>query len=147
MYSDDQIIEKALAILAKRIKKEDFTLSSPSAVKTYLQVKLGELEHEVFGVLFLNVKNRLIEDAIMFTGSLTHASVYPREVVKKALYVNAASAVVYHNHPSGDSKPSQADISLTKTLSQALQLIDVKILDHIVVTATETTSFAENGMI
>lgn len=147
MYSDDEIIAKALTILAKRVKKHDFKLSSPNAVKNYLQIKLGEMEHEVFGVLFLNVKNRLIEDAIMFNGSLTHASVYPREVVKKSLYVNAASVVIYHNHPSGDSEPSQADINLTRNLSQALNLIDVRLLDHIVVTGADTTSFAEQGLI
>lgn len=147
MYSEDQIIEMALEILAKRVKLHELTANSPAAVKQYLRIKLAALEHEVFGVLFVDVKHRLIEDAIMFTGTIDQASVYPREVAKKALKLNAAAIVIYHNHPSGDSTPSNADIRLTENLVEALQLIDVKVLDHIVVTVKETTSFAERGLI
>lgn len=147
MYSEDQIIEMALDILVKRIKAHEMTANSPAAVKNYLRIKLASLEHEVFGVLFVDVKHRLIEDSVMFTGTIDQAAVYPREVAKKALKVNAAAIVMYHNHPSGNSTPSDADKRLTENMVQALQLIDVKVLDHIVVSTAETTSFAEIGLI
>ena len=120
-------------------------LGSPTAVRDYLSLQLGRQHHESFVVLFLDVKNRLIQMDEMFTGTLTHTSVYPREVVKKALSYNAASVMLVHNHPSGVAEPSESDLMLTRALVQALALVDVRVLDHFVVAGPQVHSFAEHG--
>ena len=120
---------------------------SPESVSTYLIGKIGHLEYEVFYCLFLNVKNELINAVEMFRGTVTQTSVYPREVVKKALAVNATGVILAHNHPSGGLKPSRADEMLTKTLKEALQLVDVIVLDHVIVSGANSMSFAEKGLI
>jgi DNA repair protein RadC len=123
------------------------TLGSPEAVKLYLRMTLSQRTHESFVVLFLDVKNRLIACDEMFRGTLTHTSVYPREVVKAALKHNAAGVMLAHNHPSGSPEPSDADLRMTKTLSQALALVDIRVLDHFVVAGPHVHSFAENGQL
>ncbi len=123
------------------------SFSSPAAVKEYLRAKLAGFEHEVFAVLFLDTQHRLIEYAEMFRGTIDSASVYPRELVKEALRLNAAAVIVSHNHPSGNPEPSGADKVLTQRLEEALALVDVRTLDHIVVAGGSTTSFAERGLI
>ena len=123
------------------------SLSSPQAVKQYLRMQLGRLPHECFYVLFLDVKNRLIASEEMFRGTLTHTSVYPREVVKAALACNAAALLLAHNHPSGTPEPSEADLLLTRALVQACGLVDVRVLDHFVVAGAKVHSFAEHGQI
>ena len=122
-------------------------LNSPQTVKKYLQLVLGSKKHEAFVVLFLDVKNRLIACEELFRGTLTHTSVYPREIVKEALTHNAASVLLAHNHPSGVPEPSAADHSLTQTLKQALALIDVRVLDHFVIGGKKVYSFAEHGQL
>lgn len=146
-HSDDQIIARALEILASRLRQPGIALSSPQAVKDFLTLQLASLEHEVFGVLWLDVKNRLIASESLFFGTLASASVHPREVVKQALRHNSASLICYHCHPSGSPDPSEADKRLTQTLSSALQLVDVRLLDHIIVGGMATYSFAEHGLI
>ncbi len=121
------------------------SLGSPDAVRQYLRISMGRQQHESFVVLFLDVKNRLLACQEMFRGTLTHTSVYPREVVKAALGHNAASVMLAHNHPSGVSEPSDADLLLTRALVQALALVDVRVLDHFVVAGTCVHSFAEHG--
>lgn len=143
---DDAIITKAMTILLRRISRSGIELGSPATVKNFLTLKLAQQEREVFGVLWLDVKNRLIAYDEMFFGTLTHTSVYPREMVKTALKFNSASAILFHNHPSGSPEPSPADHSLTRTTKQALALVDVRVLDHIIVGGTETYSFAEHGV-
>lgn len=123
------------------------SFSSPAAVKEYLRAKLAGFEHEVFAVLFLDTQHRLIEYAEMFRGTIDSASVYPRELVKEALRLNAAAVIVSHNHPSGNPEPSGADKVLTQRLKEALALVDVRTLDHIVVAGGSTMSFAERGLI
>ena len=146
MTSDDLIIEQALDILSRRIAVPHAVVSSPIAVKKYLILKLAQEEREVFGVLWLNVSNGVIACNDLFFGTLTHASVYPREVVKSALKHNAAAAIYYHNHPSGNTTPSEADKHLTESLKIAMDLVDVRSLDHIIVAGTRTLSFAEEGL-
>ncbi|ASU40048.1 hypothetical protein hmeg3_18310 [Herbaspirillum sp. meg3] len=142
---------QAVLELARRALSEELrtgtTLSSPEAVKQYLQLLFHGKAYEAFVVLFLDVKNRLIESEELFRGTLTHASVYPREIVKAALAHNAASLILAHNHPSGEVTPSAADLHLTSNLKQALNLVDIKVLDHIVVAGRETHSFAEHGQL
>jgi DNA repair protein RadC len=142
---------QAVMELARRAMREELqagaTLSSPDAVKQYLRGNLGRQAHESFVVLFLDVKNRLIACDEMFTGTLTHTSVYPREVVKAALKHNAAGVMLAHNHPSGAPEPSESDLLLTRALVQALALVDVRVLDHFVVASTQVHSFAEHGQI
>ena len=144
---EDAVIAQALSILAGRIKKTHFVASSPGAIGTYLVCRFGLCEREVFSILWLDVKNRLIEHEILFHGTLTHCAVYPREIVKSALRLNAAAAVLVHNHPSGQPDPSEADHLLTKAVEKALNLVDVRVLDHIIVAGTRTHSFAEHGQI
>jgi DNA repair protein RadC len=144
--SDEAIIAKALSILDSRMRR-GACMDSPKAVKNFLSLKLGSLEHEVFGVLFLNSQHWVIEWREMFAGTLAQTSVYPREVVKLALHLNAGAVVLCHNHPSGHAEPSRADEFLTQTLKTALALVDVRVIDHIVVAGSTTVSMAERGLI
>jgi len=126
--------------------REEPVFTTPQRVKDYLQMRLGALPHEVFAVLFLDAQQRLIACEEMFRGTLTQTSVYPREVVKRALELNTASVILSHNHPSGVLEPSRADELLTQTLRSSLQLVDVRVLDHVVVGRTGALSFAERGL-
>ena len=142
---------QAVMELARRAIMEEMrvgaTLGSPKAVKEYLRLTFAGKSFESFHVLFLDVKNRLIEAKEMFRGTLTHTSVYPREVVKEALARNAASVMLAHNHPSGTTDPSESDLLLTRSLVQALALVDIRILDHFVVAGHQVHSFAEHGQL
>jgi DNA repair protein RadC len=120
---------------------------APATVKQYLRLQLAHLAHEVFAVLFLDHQHRLLAMEELFRGTLSQTSVYPREVVKRALALNAAAVVLAHNHPSGVAEPSRADEHLTQTLKSALSLVDVRVLDHLVVGAHDVVSFAERGLI
>ena len=144
--SPDEVLSQAWRVLTDRVKP-GVTLSSPQDVKDYLRVEIGLLEHEVFTVVFLDAQHRVIELRQMFRGTVTQTSVYPREVVKESLQLNAAAVILAHNHPSGVPEPSRADEFLTQSLKSALQLVDVRVLDHLVVTATAVVSFAERGLI
>jgi DNA repair protein RadC len=142
---------QAVMELARRAIGEQLqagaSLGSPELVKRYLRIKLGGQRHESFVVLFVDVKNRLIADKELFRGTLTHTSVYPREVVKAALACNAASVILAHNHPSGVAEPSDADLGLTRTLVTALALVEIRVLDHFVVAGPLVHSFAESGQL
>ena len=144
--SADEVLSQAWGVLVDRVKP-GVTLSSPQDVKDYLRLEVGMLEHEVFCVVFLDAQHRIIELRQMFRGTVTQTSVYPREVVKESLQLNAAAVILAHNHPSGAPEPSRADEFLTQTLKTALQLVDVRVLDHLVVTANATVSFAERGLL
>ena len=144
--ADDSIIAQALDILFARVKQGE-VMSSPASVKHWLQLKIGGYEHEVFGIMFLDVQNRLIRFEEMFRGTLTQTSVYPREVVKAAIQCHAAAVVLTHNHPSGSTQPSRADEALTQTLKAALALVDVRVLDHIIVSQLGALSMAEKGLV
>ena len=122
-------------------------LSSPSLVRDFLRMTLEGRAYEVFIVVFLDAQNRVIATEEMFRGTLTQTSVYPREVVKRSLFHNAAAVIFAHNHPSGVAEPSRSDEALTLALKQALALVDVKVLDHFVVAGNTTTSFAERGLL
>lgn len=120
---------------------------SPDAVKTYLQLHLARKPREEFAVLFLDAQNRLIELQVMFRGTLTQTSVYPREIVAAALEIGAAGVVLAHNHPSGTVQPSRADEALTQTIKAALALVDVRVLDHVIVAPGQALSMAERGLL
>lgn len=122
-------------------------LNSPSTVRDYLRLLLSGKEHEVFVVLYLDAQNRVIEVEELFRGTLTQTSVYPREIVKRALHYNAGATIFAHNHPSGVAEPSHADEALTQALKQALALVDVKVLDHFIVAGSGVLSFSERGLI
>jgi DNA repair protein RadC len=146
LASDADVVAAAKAILDKKIGRRD-VIKSPGTAKDYLAVQMGAYEREVFTVIFLDAQNRVIECREMFQGTLTQTSVYPREVVKLALTLNAASLILAHNHPSGVCEPSRADEALTQTLKAALSLIDVRVLDHMVVAGGTVLSFAERGLL
>lgn len=120
---------------------------SPQTVRDWLRLKCGSLEREVFLVLYLNAHHALIDAVTLFQGTLTQTSVYPREVVKGALTLNAAAVIFAHNHPTGVGEPSRADEHLTQTLKAALALVDVRVIDHCVVAGDQITSFAERGLL
>lgn len=145
--SDDAIIAKALAILNSRMRQTGPAFGCPDDVKAYCCLNIGNLPHEVFGVLFLDAKHRLLSYEQMFRGTITQTSVYPREVVKTAIAHNAVAVILTHNHPSGSTEPSRADTALTSTLKAALELIDVKVLDHVIVSGGQSLSMAERGMV
>ena len=140
------VLELARRALASQLQ-EKAMFSNPQAIRDYLQLQLGSREHEIFAVLFLDTSHRLIVLEEMFRGTLTQTSVYPREVVVRALALNAANVVLAHNHPSGTAQASRADEAITHTLKAALALIDVRVLDHFIVTASEAVSMAELGLI
>lgn len=143
--NEDQTIKQALKILKSRIRKVGYSVARPADAQNYLILKLAELEHEVFAVMFLDTRHCLIEYNEMFRGTIAGTSVHPREVAKRALHVNASAAIFAHNHPSTVAEPSQADLRVTKNLSTALALFDVRVLDHLIVGGTTTFSFAEHG--
>lgn len=145
--TDQDIIDRALSILETRLYKPNFYVTKPADAKDYLKLKLGELEHETFNVMFLNSKHGLISLTEMFRGTIDHASVPVREVVKDTLKANAAAVIFSHNHPSGNCEPSVADKRLTETLTKALNMVGVKVLDHIVVGGDQTCSLAECDLI
>jgi DNA repair protein RadC len=140
------IVEEALQLLASEVREAD-AMHSPQSVKDYLRLKLGDRPHEVFAVMFLDTQNRVLVVEEMFRGTLTQTSVYPREVVIAALGHQAAGVILAHNHPSGLAEPSRADQALTQTLKAALALVDVRVLDHMVVTRGSVMSFAERGLL
>lgn len=147
LAKEDFVIAQALDILACRTKRSSFTAGSPRAIQQYLICQFAQAEREVFSILWLDVKLRLIEHEIKFFGTLTHCSVYPREVVISGLRRNAAAAVLVHNHPGGNPEPSGGDQQLTMALSSALALVDIRVLDHLIVADTRIYSFAEHGNI
>jgi DNA repair protein RadC len=138
--------EVARRALAETAQAGD-ALASPQAVRRYLQFSLAHRPHEVFVAVWLDAQHRILKMQELFAGTLTQTSVYPREVVKDALRQNAAAVIFAHNHPSGLAEPSQADQLLTETLKRALDLVDVKVLDHFVVGRGAIMSFAERGML
>ena len=140
------VMELARRALAEEMRARD-SLTSPSAVRGYLRLKMQDLGHESFYCVFLDAQNRVIAAEEMFRGTLTQTSVYPREVLKHALRHNAASVILAHNHPSGVAEPSLQDQALTRTLAEALALVDIKVLDHFIVAPGACLSFAERGLI
>ena len=140
------IFEMSRRALSEQLQQRD-VFKSPQAVRDYLVLRLGSLTKEVFLVLFLDTQNRLVATEEMFSGSLKETSVYPREVLKRALHHNAASVIFAHNHPSGIAQQSQADELITKQLKQALALVDVRVLDHFIVAGNTTLSFSERGLL
>jgi DNA repair protein RadC len=147
VVSDDDVLRLARDILAARCARGN-ALESPNDVRQHLMHELAGLEHEVFGALFLDNRHRLLMPLeILFRGTLNGAAVYPREIVKRALALNAAAIVLVHNHPSGVAEPSRQDETLTSRLKAAFESVDVRLLDHVVVGAGETVSFSERGLL
>ena len=140
------VLELARRAMAQQLKERE-VFSTPGAVMQYLQLQLSGKAHEVFAVLFLDAQNRMLAMEELFRGTLTQTSVYPREVVVRALHLQAASVVLAHNHPSGTVQPSRADEALTQTLKAALALVDVRVLDHVIVGQGEALSMAERGLL
>jgi DNA repair protein RadC len=138
-----EILRRALV---QQVQQQPVLDASP-AVRAYLQLHMGKLAHEEFAVVFLNAQHRLIRMKTLFRGTLTQTAVYPREVVRESLACHAASVIVAHNHPSGVAEPSMQDQRLTTALREALALVDVRLLDHIVVGQGQTVSFAERGLL
>lgn len=140
------VLEMTQRYLAETLKRGD-ALTSPQQTKLYLTSVLRDRHREAFYILFLDNQHRVIQDEILFEGTIDAASVYPREVVKRALQLNAAALILAHNHPSGIAEPSQADRRITQRLIEALQLVDIRVLDHFVIGDGEVVSFAELGWI
>jgi DNA repair protein RadC len=140
------VLEMARRALREKLERGS-ALCSPQAVRDYLRLKLQDRPHEVFVGVFLDAQNRVLAVEELFRGTLTQTSVYPREVVKRALAHNAAAMIFAHNHPSGIAEPSRSDEALTQALKQALALVDVKVLDHFVVGSGAAMSFAERGLL
>ncbi len=142
----DEILEAARQVMARRFRRGK-SLESPRATHQYLLHTFADREHEVFTVLFLDNRHRPIAAEEMFRGTIDGASVHPREVVKQALQHNAAAVILAHNHPSGVAEPSQADQFITRRLREALALVDIRVLDHVIVAGAEVLSFAERGFL
>ena len=145
--TENEIIRSAKVLLKKRLTNNNTVLTSPNAVRDFLMLEYSSREYECFVVIFLNNQHKLLKAVEMFTGTIDGASVYPREVVKAALQCNAAAVILSHNHPSGITEPSQADKSITTKVKDALSLIDIRTLDHIIVGGVDSFSFAEGGLL
>ena len=139
-------IELARRALQEKLKQGS-ALTSPTAVRDYLRLKLAARKEEAFICIWVDAQHKAIDFDVAFTGTLTQTSVYPREIVRKALRLNAAAVIFAHNHPSGVAEPSRADELLTRDLASALALVEVKVLDHFVVAGSHTVSFAERGLL
>lgn len=144
--NEDLIIQQAQTIIENRYIRGK-QLLSVQEVRDYLMIKLAPLEHEVFGCLLLDNQQRILSYQELFRGTINGVNVYPREVVKLSLACNAAALILVHNHPSGEAEPSQADLVITKRLVSALELVDVRMLDHFIVAGTQTVSMAERGLL
>jgi len=140
------LMELALAVL-QDLHRPGLELPSPNSTRDYLRVLLADRKAEVFGCLYLDNRHRVIETAELFQGTIDGAAVYPRVVVQQALTLNAAAVMFFHNHPSGVAEPSNADEAITRRLKDALALVDIRVLDHFIVTAGESLSFAERGLL
>ena len=143
-FSADEVVAFAMEIVAQRFQR-GACMSSPDATRQYLALQLAERDREIFGALFLDSQHRLICDEVLFKGSIDATAVYPRIVVQRALQLNAAALILYHNHPSGEPEPSVADRHITTQLTESLMFIDVRVIDHLVVAGTATVSFAERS--
>lgn len=144
--SKGEMYQVMLSLLEEKYYRPD-QLTSPELTRQYLQLKLARLEHEVFSVVFLDSQHQVITYEEKFRGTIDEASVYPREVVKRCLHHNVSAIILAHCHPSGVPEPSQADVRITKRLTEALSLIDVRVLDHIVVGGANSVSMAERGLL
>lgn len=143
--TEQQTVRTALTLLARQLREPGASFTSSHAVRDWLRLQLATLEHEEFTALFLDNQHRLIAHETLFTGTINHTQVHPREVVKAALKHNAAAILVAHCHPSGHAEPSEADRRITERLKQALDLVDIRLLDHLVVGGMDIVSFAERG--
>jgi DNA repair protein RadC len=142
-----QTIDLALSILEGLYQREPLHATDPERVRQYCRLNLAQLEHEVFALLLLDTRHRLIRFETLFRGTIDFAHVHPREVAKSALLANAAAVIFTHNHPSGIAQPSDADLRLTRILTDALRVLEVRVLDHIIVGADHAYSFAEHGQL
>jgi DNA repair protein RadC len=143
----EAVLHRANALMAQRLRPGAPVLTAPNRTREFLCLKLGALEHEVFAALFLDNRHRLIEYVELFRGTIDGASVHPREVVKEGLSRNAAAVIFAHCHPSGQTSPSHADELITRRLKEALALLDIRVLDHIIVAANQMVSMAEMGLL
>ncbi|HAT3453108.1 MULTISPECIES: RadC family protein [Enterobacteriaceae] len=143
--SAQRTIREALILLEHQLREPGVAFTSSHAVRDWLRLQLATLEHEEFTALFLDNQHRLIAHETLFTGTINHLQVHPREVVKAALKHNAAAMLAAHCHPSGHAEPSEADRRITERLKQALDLVDIRLLDHLVVGGMEIVSLAERG--
>ena len=143
--TEAELVAAAATLLQARIVGKELT--TPAAARDFLRLKLSPLEHEVFGCLFLDTRHRVLDFSILFRGTIDSSHVYPREVVKEALRLNAAAVIFCHNHPLGVAEPSAADQAITRRLVDALTLVDIRVLDHLVVGTTSTASLAELGLL
>ncbi|XEH49585.1 DNA repair protein RadC [Edwardsiella tarda] len=143
--ADQQTVREALTLLERQLREPGASFTSSHAVRDWLRLQLASLEREEFTVLFLDNQYRLIAHETLFTGTISHTQVHPREVVKAGLKHNAAAIIVAHCHPSGHAEPSNADRQVTTRIQQALDLVDIRLLDHLVVSGMAVISFAERG--
>lgn len=144
-YQRPAIVQQALTLMESDVLDTPF-LQKPDAVKDYLRLMLGDKPHEVFALVYLNAQHQVIKVSELFRGTLTQTAVYQREVVIEALARQAAAVILVHNHPSGSAEPSQADIHLTRSLQAALHLVDIRVLDHFIVTRQQVCSLQEKGV-
>ncbi|MGN7915720.1 RadC family protein [Enterobacter sp. 22466] len=143
--TEQQTVRTAMTLLERQLREPGASFTSSHAVRDWLRLQLATLEREEFTALFLDSQHRLIAHDTLFTGTINHTQVHPREVVKAGLKHNAAAAILAHNHPSGEAEPSQADRLITGRLKQTLELVDIRLLDHLVIGGIDIVSFSERG--
>lgn len=145
--SAQEVLDRATALLAQRFRPGTVVLGNPERTRQYLRHQIAALPYEVFGLLLLDTRHRLIRTEILFRGTIAGASVHSREVARAVIESNAAAVILFHNHPSGVAEPSQADELITRRLREALALLDVRVLDHLIIAGAQEYSFAETGLL
>jgi DNA repair protein RadC len=145
--SSDELLRGAAALISQRFRRGTPVLESPELTRQYLRHQIGALPYEVFGLLLLDTRHRLIRTEMLFRGTIDGASVHPREVARVVLEANAAAVILFHNHPSGVAEPSHADELITQRLRETLSLLDVRVLDHLIIGEGREYSFAETGLL
>jgi DNA repair protein RadC len=145
--SSQEVLDRAATLMSQRFRPGAQVLAKPELTRTYLRHQIGPLPYEVFGLLLLDMRHRLICSELLFRGTIAAASVHPREVVRVALDANAAAVIFFHNHPSGLAEPSNADELITRRLLDALKLIDIRVLDNLIVGEGAIFSFVEHGLL
>jgi DNA repair protein RadC len=145
--SAQEVLDRAATLMAQRFRAGAPVLADPARTRQYLRHQIGTLPYEVFGLLLLDTRHRLIRAEILFRGTIAGASVHPREVARVVLEANAAAVILFHNHPSGIAEPSQADELITRRLKETLSLLDARVLDHLIVGDAQEFSFAESGLL
>lgn len=146
-YSEEDLLLAASEVMLKRVRRDPIKIADAHQARDFFRLRLSRINREEFAIMFLNTQMEFLHYESMFVETINQTSVYPREIIRRALELNSSAIILAHNHPSGDLKPSWADVSLTKKIKEACDYVGVQVMDHVIVSHTGTSSFAEQGLL